>query len=383
MTNAADTALRRFPKADQALAREVLGVRPPLSMEKVLRRWVGASTRKVEAARIHFRIHPAPAALGMAPAVVDDPLMAAVVDARAGRPRWEAAWRLRGDVRITSGHPLVFVNGRLVAESVTVEDDTDGPIWRHYARQALRRPTIEVDRAVLCREPWDANYWHLLDGVLPRFAMASALGIDPEIPAIVSGAFVEQHGRKLAGTGFATERPLVVQKEGQTVRCRELYLLRPASVPSHWMADVMARIPDEPAGSSAARRIHCRRAPKSGLGRTAENTAEIDGIFRDAGFAVIDPTDMTIARQKAIFSAAETIAGINGAAFANGLFRHGRTLAIGSLISANWMSTVFPTMARVHGFRFVGHVVRPSGDDMSAGMFVPPDAVRRLIDRIL
>jgi capsular polysaccharide biosynthesis protein len=337
----------------------------------------------MEAARIHYRSHPAPAALGSAPAVVDDPLMASVVRARAERPRWEAAWCLRGDVRITSGHPLVFVNGRLVPESVSVDDYTGGPLWRHYARQAFRRPAIEIDRAVLCREPWDANYWHLLDGVLPRFAMAAALGIAPEIPAIVSSAFVEQHGRKLAGTGFATERPLVVQNEGQTVRCRELYLLRPASVPSHWMADVMARIPDEPAGSGVARRIHCRRAPKSGLGRTAENTAEIDRIFRDAGFSVIDPTDMTLARQKAIFSAAETIAGINGAAFANGLFRHGRTLAIGSLISANWMSTVFPTMARVHGFRFVGHVVRPSGNDMSAGMFVPPDAVRRLIDRIL
>lgn len=375
---------RRFPGPDQKLARAVLGLRQPPSVEAVVRRIVSASPRVEDAARIHFRSLPAPAALGTEPPVIDDPLMTAVVAARAARPRWEGAWHLRGDIRVSPGHPHVFAGGRFVAASAGFEEADDEHVWRHYLRRALRRPLVSVDRAVLVREPWEGNYWHLLDGVLPRFVMASALGIDPAVPAIVSRELIERHGARVAGTGFLTERPLVIQEPGVTVRCRELFLLRPCAVPSHLTPGMMERIPVAGAddAGSPPRRVYFRRAPQTGIGRTAENTAEIDEIFRAAGFAVVDPTDMTVVQQRAMFGGAEVIAGINGAAFANGLFRCGKALTIGSLISANWMSTVFPTMARVHGFRFIGHVVPPTGGSITATVVVPPDTARRLIDRI-
>ena len=44
---------------------------------------------------------------------------------------------------------------------------------------------------------------------------------------------------------------------------------------------------------------------------------------------------MTLNQQKAIFEKAEIIAGINGAAFTNALFRYNRPLTIGALISSN------------------------------------------------
>lgn len=383
MTPDAVAALRRFPKPDQALARQVLGLGTPFSAERLVRRIVAVSRRTEGAARIAFQSLPAPAELGGAAAEIDDPLMAAVVGARAERPRREAAWHLRGDVRVTPGHPRVFLNGRLLSASLGFDEDDGEPVWRHHARQLARRPFIEVERAVLVREAWEGNYWHLFDAVLPRFVMADALGIDAAVPALVSAEFMEQHEARLAGTGFLTGRPLVVQPLGHTVRCRELFVLRPAAVPSHLTPAVLDRIPSDSAGGPPPRRIYSRRAPKTGIGRTAENTAELDAIFLGAGFAVVDPTDMTVARQKALFGGAEVIAGINGAAFANGLFRCGRPLTIGSLVSANWMSTVFPTMARVHGFRFVGRVVAPAGEGVSAALVVPPDVVRRLIDALV
>ena len=82
--------------------------------------------------------------------------------------------------------------------------------------------------------------------------------------------------------------------------------------------------------------------PKSGILGPAgplENSLEIEEIFRSAGFAVVDPASMTLNQQKAIFQNAEIIAGINGAAFTNALFRHNKPLTIGALISSNWMST--------------------------------------------
>ena len=92
---------------------------------------------------------------------------------------------------------------------------------------------------------------------------------------------------------------------------------------------------------------------------------------------------MTLNQQKAIFEKAEIIAGINGAAFTNALFRYNRPLTIGALISSNWMSTTLPTMAKVFGFGYTGFVVAPVADGTSSPVLVPPDTARRLIERIL
>ena len=86
---------------------------------------------------------------------------------------------------------------------------------------------------------------------------------------------------------------------------------------------------------------------------------------------------MTLNRQKAIFERAEIIAGVNGAAFANALFRYDKPLAVGALISANWLSTTFPTMAKVFGFSYAGLVIPPVGDDLGAALLVPPDTAKR------
>jgi capsular polysaccharide biosynthesis protein len=93
---------------------------------------------------------------------------------------------------------------------------------------------------------------------------------------------------------------------------------------------------------------------------------------------------MTLNQQKAIFENAEIIAGINGAAFANALFRYDKALTIGALMSSNWMSTTFPTMAKVFGFNYIGFVVpAAAADGPQASILVPPDTVSRLIERLL
>ena len=86
---------------------------------------------------------------------VDDDLLTAVIRMRAGKPRWEAAWHFRGDIRIAPGvHPIVFVNNRFVPGSVCFSEDLPLPIWKNYARRLAGRPTLRVDRALLIRESW-------------------------------------------------------------------------------------------------------------------------------------------------------------------------------------------------------------------------------------
>ncbi len=384
MKAAPDEDELRFPRRDQALYRAVRGLAQPTSIDAVARRMLGISPRVERASRIHHRDLPAPDALDTEAPLIDDPLMAAVVRARAAVPRWEAAWHFRGDLRVAPGNPQVFSNHRFVPASLSFAADSDEPVWRHYRRQIGRSPKQSVERAVLVRGTWERNYWHLLDEVLPRFAMASALGIDPSVPAIVSRVLLEQHGKRLAGTRFLTERKLIVQEPGQTVRCRELFLLRPAAFPSHWTPAVLDRIPQDTQTSVTAprRRIYVRREPATSVGRTAESADELDGMFRNAGFLVVDPALLTIPQQRALFQDAEIIAGINGAAFSNAIFRSGRPLTIGAFISQNWMSTVFPTMAKVYGFRFIGRVVPTSGEGTDARVIVPPDTALQLIDAL-
>ena len=176
---------------------------------------------------------------------------------------------------------------------------------------------------------------------------------------------------------------MIVQPEKHTLFCKELFLLRPGEFARHWTPGVVARIPADPLAASGSRYVYCRREPESSIGRTADNSLEIEEIFRAAGFAVVDPAPMTLGQQKAIFEQAEVIAGINGAAFANALFRHDKPLTIGALISANLLSTTLPTMAKVFGFGYAGLVVAPVADGPNSPVLVPPDTVSRLIERVL
>jgi hypothetical protein len=377
------TAQRRFQPVDHQYLRELQGQRPPLSLDKVLRKALALRAGKERKALLYYRSLPAPSSLDTEDPFVDDELLAAAIRIRAGKSRWEAAWHLRGDIRVApGGHPLVFVNNRFVPGSVGFSEDPPLSIWRNYARRLMGRPTLRVDRALLLRDSWDSNYWHLLHDILPRLVMAEAIDLDPTIPIVVSENLMKHHGDRLSGTPFLKGRTVIVQPR-LTLCCNELFLLRPGPLARHWTPGVVSRIPAESTVEPVSKYIYCRREPKTSFGRTAENSLEIEEIFRSAGFAVVDPAPMTLNRQKAIFQHAEVIAGINGAAFANALFRHDKPLTIGALISSNFMSTTFPTMAKVFGFRYVGFVVAPVADGHSASILVPPDTVRRLIERVL
>ena len=376
------TGRRRFQPLDHPFLRELQGQRPPLSLDTVLRKALALRAGEERKALLYYRSLPAPSRLDTEDPFVDDELLAAAIRIRAGKPRWEAAWHLRGDIRVTPGtHPLVFTNNRFVPGSVGFSDDL--PIWQNYARRLMGRPTLCVDRALLLRDSWDYNYWHLLHDILPRLVMAEAIDLDPTIPIVVSENLMKSHGDRLSRTPFLKGRAVIVQPEGRTLCCKELFLLRPGALASHWTPGVVSRILAKSNFAPGSPYIYCRREPESSDGRTAENNLEIEEIFRSAGFAIIDPAPMTLNQQKAIFQHAEVIAGINGAAFANALFRHDKRLTIGALISSNWMSTTFPTMAKVFGFSYVGYVVAPVLDGDNASIVVQPDTVRMLIERVL
>jgi capsular polysaccharide biosynthesis protein len=212
--------------------------------------------------------------------------------------------------------------------------------------------------------------------------MADAIGVDPEIPVIVSERFHRHHTRLLEGADLFRERPLVVQSLDEILQCDELFVMQPGEFEPEWATAVAGMTAADAAGS-ASRRLYCRRMPTAAGGRNVENNLEIEELFLAAGFSVIDPAGMTIAEQKAAFQDAEIVAGVNGAAFANAVFRVGRPLTIGALISSNLLSSTVPTFAKVHGFRFIGHVVPATGTDRASPIVIPRETALRLIERLI
>lgn len=385
LKNANAEVQRRVPMlhVDNRFLRELRGERPQPSLDRILCKALRLPAAKERKALLYYRGLPAPSRLGTKDPFVDDELLAAIIRIRAEKPRWEAAWHLCGDIRVAPGHPLVFANNRFVSGSAGFHEDlVTNSIWRNYARRLAGRPTLRVDRAILLRDSWDYNYWHLLHDILPRLVMAEALDLDPTIPVVVSGGMMKRHGDRLLGTSFLKGREVIVQQDGYTLCCKELFLLRPGEFARHWTPGMVARIPADPLVALGSRYIFCRRELGT-AGRIAENSLEIEEIFRSAGFAVVDPASMTLNRQRAIFEHAEVIAGINGAAFANALFRFDKPLTIGALISSNAISSTFPMMAKVFGFSYSGFVVPAVAEGPFGSILVPPNTVSRLIERVL
>jgi hypothetical protein len=378
------TAKRRLITREHTFLRELLGrQRPPLNFERLLGKTMQFRGAKEREALLYYRMMPAPATLHAEEPFVDDELLSALIRVRSARPRWEAAWRLRGDIRVAPDYPLVFVDNRFVSGSATFDEDVAISISRNYARRLLGRPTFRVDRAILLRDFWDNNYWHLLHDILPRLIMAEAIDLDRTLPVVVSEGLMKSYGDQLSGTPFLNGRKIVVQPHGYTLCCNELILLRPGEFAHHWIKEVVARIPVEPPAKPGSRYIYCRREASSTGGRLADNDRVIEEIFRTAGFSIVSPASMTIMQQKGIFENAEAIVGINGAAFANALFRCDRPLTIGGLIASKFMTTTFPTLAKVFGFNYGGFVVPSLSDNWGSSLQIPTDTARRLIEWVL
>jgi hypothetical protein len=374
---------QRFPGRDQPYLRRLLGRPPGIPADRVLRLFLGISGEIERKTLIHSRLLPAPATLPTEDPSVDDEWMNAVLRVRLQEPRREAAWHLRGNIRIARWRPWIVANGRLLLDATADYESVPAvPVWPHYFKTLYRKPARRLPRALLLRHSSDGNYWHLLNDVMPRVPMAEAIGIDKTVPVVVSERFRRRFLQQLNDLDFFRGRPVVVQSEDEIFQCDELFVLQPAEFAPDWTAAMVARIPAAPVAGAPAGRLYCRRVAATATGRIAENSAEIEQLFRSAGFSIVDSAAMNIPEQKAAFQHAEIVAGINGAAFANALFRQGRPLTIGALISSNLLSSAVPTFAKAFGFRFVGHLVPAAGADRASPIVIPRETALRLIDRL-
>lgn len=133
-------AQRRFPIPDRPFLRELQRQTPLPSLGKIFRKALQRRAGQEHKALVYFHSLPAPSKLDTEDPFVDDELLAAVIRIRARKPRWEAAWHLRGDFRIAPKFPLVFVNNRFVPGSASFYEYEDGVTSESAVAQNIQGP---------------------------------------------------------------------------------------------------------------------------------------------------------------------------------------------------------------------------------------------------
>lgn len=216
-------------------------------------------------------------------------------------------------------------------------------------RRARRLPGTALLLAVAAGR----NYYHWLIESVPRLRAAEAAGWTP---ARLDHVLINEnpqpfHTATLARLGFRPE---------QIRPCHKRELLRvdrlivppvpgPPGEPEPYVPAFLRERLSAPPAEGPRRRLFLSRA---GINRRhLVNEAEVLAALRPQGFEAIRPEELTFDQQAAVFGAAEAIAGVHGAAFANLVFAPPGARVI-ELMPPGYDNPCFANLARHAGLNF-------------------------------
>ena len=168
--------------------------------------------------------------------------------------------------------------------------------------------------AVLLQRPWYRNYGHWLVDAAALLALLADTALPPSA-CLVVGAQESEGLRRVVQDSLGLLRPgLPVLQRGhdETWQFNHLIYVTPVHVPPLFKLPAALRqlrrafVPGPAAGSGSLRRL--------------ENEAEIIALCTARGFEVVRPELLSVAEQARLFSEAEAVIGVKGAALTNGIF---------------------------------------------------------------
>lgn len=217
-----------------------------------------------------------------------------------------------------------------------------------------------IDEAILLGGRCGANYFHFLIEYLTRGRVIEALPHLRDLPLIVTEEMFPQEYEAL--NLVLPGRTVIRRRYASRLDVRRLHIpalmtdlpdsaevpfwrlggLNPESLA--WLRQrVLAATSVRPPSGACLQRIYLARSG----GRNIRNGAEIEAIFRAAGFAVVDPARLSFAEQVRLFASASHIAGPMGAAFSNLVFAEPGTHVI--MLSSPFLVR-FPIFANLAAF---------------------------------
>lgn len=280
---------------------------------------------------------------------------------RLAAPIWQRAYRLHGDIAVSGNRGFVYINGRLFRPSVAEKRPPHNHILKKWSmkRRAKQPDCLELDRVLLVRHVFGHIYFHSYHDVMSKIVWADELGIDPNIPIVVSAKWARGHyGKHFLKTTLTSGRKVYFQEWEQTLRCKELYWLRGPQFHRRHLDAVADSFGDQEPANPPGSHLMLKRETKTHDDRFCKGIETLQNHLENEGYSIIDPGDYTIPEQKWIFARADHVVGENGSAFTNSIFRREKPLKIDSIIASGSATTTFQALSSVYGFNIRSHIVQ-------------------------
>jgi capsular polysaccharide biosynthesis protein len=209
-----------------------------------------------------------------------------------------------------------------------------------------------IPRCVSLRFLFDQNYAHAIVQILPALLLLDDLGIDAEVPILVSHRLASQpFFQGLVRRGRFADRTWLVSDD-RWVISDEVIVPR-----IDWPTpELFNRFLDEllvfPPAAPLNRRLFVQRAT-----RTFANQDKMNGLLRSRKFEIVRPELMTFAEQIDLFANASTIAGATGAGLTNIAFRRVSPSFLLEVARKDWRDPFFHRLSAMcgnHHFLMIG-----------------------------
>ena len=235
---------------------------------------------------------------------------------------WPIFWsRHRNASLVSQSLGLMFAEKELCLESVygfrNYRGDQAARYWKLPPPVALKgRWTSIVSRWAPNDRVTNHSHW-LLDA-LPRLALLREF--PPDIKVIVPGKLAAYQKESLSMLGLTDDR---IRFSPEThLQVEDYFFSSPTAMIACYSPYAVrflreSFLPKADPAWQPPKRFFVRR---TGLARNMDNEAEVERFFTDRGWALINPSELTFAREIRLFAEAEAVAGMLGSALNNTVF---------------------------------------------------------------
>lgn len=214
--------------------------------------------------------------------------------------------------------------GVVITSTDEVLEDLSWDYWdiaRNDVFTRLRLPAVRHVHGIVanvCTPEARSNYWHWTLDLMPRLRVLEAAGFTPKtVDAYLVNGGASWQRELLLQAGIAPEQIICVTAHDHIhadtlvvpSRKRCYYDVLP------WMIDYFGGLHRGMVPAGSPRKLWISRKP--GTRRRAVNEAEAFEAVRGFGFELVDPGEMPVPAQQALFAGATHVVGASGAGFAN------------------------------------------------------------------
>ncbi len=267
------------------------------------------------------------------------------------------------DALVVGQGSVITRNGVLLQEScrAILEQKRLPPGFRAVGQQLFLAPsgsiTTQTQPCLLAKGPWWRNYGHwLLDSAALLALVADTLQEDG-IRIVVGRQTEPRMRQRVAETldMLAPRFPVLEHGDAETMLFSDLCYVTPVSVSPlfklpHAIRGLRQKLLGPKPAAKSNRRIYIAREP--GSSRRLVNEPDVQGLCEAHGFEILRPEELSLREQARVFSEAEIVVGVKGAALTNMLFADpGSTLVV--LAPNNWAEPFFWDLVGQLGINYV------------------------------